>query len=196
MRHHVYEEQLRRNFKDFRQNIGRDEGALVPTVKGILPPPVHQVKPRSLLQRDRYRQISSDAEDHIKVPFRPFHYCTVYRRSGSVNEESPIPLSYKETSSQSRATQSVRPGASDRKSDSMWYGSRTSRSSFFTHIGGNSYCNSCTEKGHSQLPAVHRLVRLLPIISNIAQHHIYSSHSLNHTCLSIKLAFVLQGSVD
>ena len=26
-----------------------DEGALVPTVKGILPPPVHQVKPRSLL---------------------------------------------------------------------------------------------------------------------------------------------------
>ena len=36
------------NFKEFRQNIGRDEGALVPTVKGILPPPVHQVQPRSL----------------------------------------------------------------------------------------------------------------------------------------------------
>ena len=75
----------------------------------------------------------------FKVPFRPFHYCIVYRRSGSVNEESPIPLSYKETSSQSRATQSVQPGASDRKSDPKWYGSRTSRSSFLPHIGGNSY---------------------------------------------------------
>ena len=171
MRHHVYEEQLRRNFKDFRQNIGRDEGALVPTVKGILPPPVHQVKPRSLLQRDRYRQISSDAEDHIKVPFRPFHYCTVYRRSGSVNEESPIPLSYKETSSQSRATQSVRPGASDRKSDSKWYGSRTSRSSFFTHIGGNSYYNSCTEKGSFSTTC-----RLPPCPSS-SNHFKYSSAS-------------------
>ena len=83
----------------------------------------------------------------IKVLFRPFHYCTVYRRSGSVNEESPIPLSYKETSSQSRATQLVRPGPSDRKSDPKRYGSCTSRSSFLTHIGGNSYCNSCTERG-------------------------------------------------
>ena len=92
-------------------------------------------------------QISSNIvgswRHYKKVLFRQFHYCTVYRRSGSVNKESPIPMSYKETSSQSPAA--VRPGASNRKSDPKWYGSRTGRSSFLTHIDGNSYCNTCTD---------------------------------------------------
>ena len=115
--------------------------------------------------------ISSNAEDSIKVsvPTVPLLYRISPVRFSQWRISNSLVL---QRDKQSVSRHIVGPaGASDRKSDSKWYGSRTGRSSFLTHIGGNSYCNSCTEKGSFATTC-----RLPPCPSS-SNHFKYSSAS-------------------